>query len=91
MFSPDGIHVVTAFDYSAQIWNIITGEFEAELQGDTGQVESAVFTPDGLHVVSAHSGHTTRIWNTATGECEAELKPPYISENTQISDNGVFI
>ncbi|KAF8809961.1 hypothetical protein BYT27DRAFT_7337039 [Phlegmacium glaucopus] len=67
VFSPDGMHIVSASDNStARIWNTATGECNAELKGHTNFVKSAVFSP-------AYD-NTARIWNTATGECEAELK-----------------
>ena len=75
VFSPDGRHIVSASgDQTARIWNIATGECEAEPTGHSDLVLSAVFSPDSRHIVSASSDDTARIWNTATGECEAELK-----------------
>ncbi|KAF8811648.1 WD40 repeat-like protein [Phlegmacium glaucopus] len=69
------MHIVSASDdHTAQIWNTVTGECEAELKGHSDWVNSAVFSPDGMHIVSTSYDHTAQIWNTATGECEAELK-----------------
>ena len=58
IFSPDGMHIVSAScDSTAQIWNTITGECEAELN-HTDQVNSVVFSPDGIHIVSTSYDYT---------------------------------
>ncbi|KAF8236925.1 hypothetical protein L208DRAFT_575613 [Tricholoma matsutake] len=75
VFSPDGSRVVSGSDdNTVRIWNVATGESEAELKGHSGSVYSVVFSPDGSRVVSGSFDNTVRIWNVATGESEAELK-----------------
>jgi WD40 repeat protein len=74
-----------SWDNTARIWNTVTGECEAELQGHSDDLNSAVFSPNGMHIVSASSDNTARIWNTVTGECEAELK-----EHTGWVSSAVF-
>ena len=63
-----------SFDNTLRIWNVVTGESEAELKGHSGRVISVVLSPDGSHVVSGSDDNTLRIWNVATGESEIELK-----------------
>jgi WD40 repeat protein len=73
--SPDGSHVVSgSSDSTVHIWNVATGESEAELKGHSDSVNSVVFSPDGSLVVSGSRDQTVRIWNVLTGECQAELK-----------------
>ncbi|KAF8802699.1 WD40 repeat-like protein [Phlegmacium glaucopus] len=83
------MHIVSASsDNTARIWNIATGECEAELKGHSGWVNSAVFSPDSMYIVSASSDNTARIWNIATGEHEAEpnghMYVQSISDNSQL-------
>ena len=74
-FSPDGRHIVSgSSDNTVHIWNVATGQSEAELKGHSSWVNSVVFSPDGSHVVSGSKDNTMCIWNVATGESEAELK-----------------
>ena len=58
------------------IWNVATGESEAELKGYSDLVNSVIFSPDGNHVVS-RSYNTVYIWNVVTGEFEAVLGHSY--------------
>ena len=75
VFSPDSMYILSASkDNVIRIWDVATGECEAELKGHSDWVHSAVFSPDGMHIVSASEDKTVWIWNVATGECEAELK-----------------
>jgi len=57
-----------------QIWNVTTGDMEAELKGHTGRVRSVAFSQDGSQVVSGSDDRTVRIWNVTMGEVEAEVK-----------------
>ena len=64
---------------------------EAELKGYKGWSRSgAVFSSDGKLIISASSDKTAIIWDAVTYEFETELNRPYMSENAQLSDNGVF-
>jgi WD40 repeat protein len=60
-------------DKMIRIWNVTTGEVEAELKGHTNSVRSVAFSQDSSQVVSG-SDNTVRIWNVTTGEVDAELK-----------------
>jgi len=74
-FSQDGSQVVSgSYDKTVRIWNVTTGEVEAELKGHTNKVTSVAFSQDGSRVVSGSYDRTVRIWNVMTGEVEAELK-----------------
>jgi WD40 repeat protein len=74
-FAQDGSRVVSgSYDKTVRIWNVTTGEVEAELKGHTDSVMSVAFAQDGSRVVSGSDDKTVRIWNVTTGEVEAELK-----------------
>ena len=66
------------------IWNVATGESEAELKGHLDCVNSVIFSPDGSYVASGSDDKTVRIWNVATGESEAELKGHSDSVNSVV-------
>jgi WD40 repeat protein len=52
-FSQDGSQVVSGSDdQSVRIWNVTTGEVEAELKGHTDSVTSVSLSQDGSRVVS---------------------------------------
>ena len=60
-------------DYTARVWNAVTGECEHILAGHTGILKSVSFSPDGQKIVSASSDKTVRVWCAATGACEQTL------------------
>ena len=62
VFSPDSMYILSASeDNVIRIWDVATGECEAELKGHSDRINSAVFSPDGVHIVSASSDKTARI------------------------------
>ena len=71
-FSQDGIQVVSgSYDKTVRIWNVITGEVEAELKGLTDEVWSVAFSKDGSQVVLGPDNNATQIWNTVTGKLQS--------------------
>ena len=44
VFSPDGSHVASGSYETVHIWNVATGESEAELKGHSGYVNSVAFS-----------------------------------------------
>ena len=71
-FSQDGNRVVSGSnDNTIRIWNVTTGEVEAELKGHTGCVISVVFARNGSRVVSRSCDRTVQIWDTMVDEVEA--------------------
>ncbi|KIJ89890.1 hypothetical protein K443DRAFT_597111, partial [Laccaria amethystina LaAM-08-1] len=70
-FSQDGSRVVSgSADETVRIWNVTTGEVEAELKGHTGWVTSVAFSQDGSQVVSGSNDETVRIGNVTTGHSQ---------------------
>ena len=70
-FSPDGRRVVTAFgeypDFTARVWDAISGEELRILKGHAGSVGSASFSPDGRWILTGSLDRTARIWDAQTG------------------------
>jgi WD40 repeat protein len=74
-FSQASSRVVSgSSDQTVRIWNVTTGEVEAELKGHTDSVGSVAFSQDGRQVISGSDDQSVRIWNVTTGEVVAELK-----------------
>jgi WD40 repeat protein len=81
-------------DKIVRIWNVTTGEVEAELKGHTDLVNvmSVAFSQDGSQVVSGSNDHMVRIWNVTTGEVEVELKGHTDSVNSvAFSQDGSLV
>ncbi|KAF8804860.1 hypothetical protein BYT27DRAFT_7299323, partial [Phlegmacium glaucopus] len=66
VFSPDGMHIVSASeDCTAWLWNTATGECEAVLKGhpsvlslcDTNQLSLVSLIPDGMFINTDFNGH----------------------------------
>jgi len=71
-FSQDGSRVVSGSDdRTVRIWNVTTGEVEAELKGHTNSVRSVAFSQDGSQVVSGSLDKTVRIWNLTMGNSQS--------------------
>ena len=68
-FSPDGDLVITGgWDFSARIWNRLTGKDQRKLEGHVDNVNSACFSPDGSKALTASNDKTARLWDVATGQ-----------------------
>lgn len=77
-FSRDGTKIVNPGTANhrrnlASVWDPITGETLADLEGHTDQVLSAAFGPDGTRVVTASRDKTGRVWDATTGQILAVL------------------
>jgi WD40 repeat protein len=67
-FSPDGSRVATASeDFTAIVWDAVTGQRLTSPLRHHNQVQSAVFSPDGQWVATASWDQTARIWSARTG------------------------
>jgi WD40 repeat protein len=68
-FSPDGKRMVTvSADFTAQVWDVVSGRPLAGPLRHTDHIVSAYFSPDGERVVTASFDKTARVWNVITGE-----------------------
>jgi WD40 repeat protein len=74
-FSADGTRLASASDdFTAQVWDVTTGEWIAQLNGHTSKVLRVTFRPDGTRLATASSDGTVRQWDPKTGR---EMEPPY--------------
>jgi hypothetical protein len=68
VFSPNGVHVLTAsLDQTTRLWETETGREVLRYAGQSGAVGFAAFSPDGCHVVTSSLDRTLRLWETETG------------------------
>ena len=66
--SPDGTRLATgAYDDTARIWDLETGEPLAVLQGHESAVRSVAFSPDGTRLATGSQDKTARIWDMESG------------------------
>lgn len=65
-FSPDGRTLATAGGTSrfVLLWDVLSGEQVAKLDGHTGSVAAVEFSPDGKHIASLERGGNVLVWAT---------------------------
>ena len=72
-FGPNGRKLATASGLEVWLWNVITGEHKATLNGHTGEVWIVRFSPDGKTIATGSSDKSVRLWDIATGKQKAIL------------------
>ena len=68
-FSSDGTKLLSgAFDNTAIIWDVQTGNILHTLKGHQGGITNVAFNFDGSLAVTSSSDSTVKIWDVSTGE-----------------------
>lgn len=55
-------------DFSAVLWDIMTGKVHSQLNGHTDLVTKATFSSDSTLIATHAKDRTLRVWKTSTGE-----------------------
>jgi len=88
-FSPDGKKIVTASDdFTAKIWDAVTGILLADLNKHTDVVSYAQFSPDGKKIVTASKDKTAKVWDADTGELVTDIRNPTWVLSARFSGEG---
>ena len=91
-FSPDGTHVLTATDFTAQLWDATGTAGKAESAWTPGaQIYHSTFSPDGAYVLTASEDHLVRLWDVKTGKEAAALPHPHRVSYAAFSRNGKML
>jgi WD40 repeat protein len=74
-FSPDGPTLASfSADHLVHLWDVVTGQGRATLQGHTDVINGIHFSPDGQILVSYGNDMTVRLWDAETGNERAVLE-----------------
>jgi WD40 repeat protein len=83
-FSPDGKFLVTgSADFTARVWDSVTGQPAGPVMPHTDWVTEARFSPDGKVILTV-AGRTARLWDWRT----AKLLAPVIRHGDLIQSAG---
>ena len=52
-----------SYDETAKLWDSVTGQILATLQGHTNYINSIAFSPDGTKIGTASFDRTAKIWD----------------------------
>ena len=67
-FSPDGKILASAAGRIITLWDVVTGQPIATLEGPLGRVRHITYSPDGNTLASVSRDNTVRLWDIATNE-----------------------
>ena len=67
-FSPDGKILASAARHIITLWDVVTGQPIATLEGPLGRVSHITYSPDGNTLASVSRDRTVRLWDIATNE-----------------------
>jgi serine/threonine protein kinase len=67
-WSSDGKRIATASDdYTAQVWDALTGKHAITYHGHLSHVEGVAWSPNNTRIVSGSADGTVQIWDATTG------------------------
>ena len=67
-FSPDGKTLASAAGRIITLWDVVTGQPIATLEGPLGKVSHITYSPDGNILASVSQDRTVRLWDIATNQ-----------------------
>ena len=67
-FSPDGKILASAARHIITLWDVVTGQPIATLEGPLGRVSHITYSPDGNTLASVSRDRTVRLWDIATNQ-----------------------
>ncbi|MGF1581861.1 MAG: hypothetical protein ACFCD0_21235, partial [Gemmataceae bacterium] len=74
-FSPYGRTLASASsDKTVKLWDVLTGQLKATLQGHTDLVDSVSYSPDGITLASCSWDKTVKVWEVSTGKLKSTLE-----------------
>ncbi|EPS35679.1 hypothetical protein H072_10928 [Dactylellina haptotyla CBS 200.50] len=65
-FSPDGKQIVSAYQGTLKLWDIMTGELLKTFEDDSTYTEAVTFSLNGKQIASG-SDQSVKVWDTLTG------------------------
>ena len=73
-FSPDAQTILTGSeDFTARLWDSVTGETKQILSGHGSVVSSVAFAPDGHFILTGSEDRKAILWDSESGELHAEF------------------
>jgi WD40 repeat protein len=63
-FTPDGHALLSgALDDTIKVWNVATGQLNAEFDWNVGRITALAFAPGGVTAAAAGSDHNIVVWD----------------------------